>query len=125
MSVDLQEEAGGRILLAKLSDKLTMEDYARFVPEVERLIKQHGKIRMLVQMHDFHGWTTGALWRDVKFDLKHFRDIERLALVGEKAWEHGMAVFCKPFTTAKIHYFNESKADEALEWIHEEIAQPA
>ena len=59
MSIDLQEEAGGKVLVAKLSGKLTKEDYERFVPEVERLIKQHGKIRMLVQMHDFHGWSTG------------------------------------------------------------------
>lgn len=67
---------------------------------MERLVKQHGKIRMLVEMHDFHGWTAGALWEDVKFDAKHFHDIERLALVGETKWEKGMAVFCKPFTTA-------------------------
>jgi hypothetical protein len=28
-----------------------------------------------------------------------------------------MAVFCKPFTTAKIRYFNHGKADEAKAWI--------
>ena len=36
-----------------------------------------------------------------------------------------MAVFCKPFTTAKIRYFDESKGDEAREWIHEAIVQTA
>jgi len=84
MSVDLHEEDDGRILAITLTDKLTTEDYGHFIPEVERLIKEHGKIRMLVKMRDFHGWTPGALWQDVKFDLKHFRDIERLALLGEK-----------------------------------------
>ncbi len=28
-----------------------------------------------------------------------------------------MAVFCKPFTTAKIRYFDQAKADEAKTWI--------
>ena len=51
--------------------------------------------------------------------------IERLALVGEKRWEAGMAVFCKPFTTAEVRYFDESKAEEAAEWIHEGIALEA
>lgn len=124
MSVDLHEEEGGKVLLVKLTGKLAKQDYERFVPEVERLIKEHGKIRMLVQMHDFHGWTMGALWEDVKFDLKHFRDIERLALVGDRKWEAGMAAFCKPFTTATIRYFDESKADEAFAWVRAEVAQP-
>lgn len=61
---------------------------------------------------DFHGWEGAALWDDIKFDLKHFSDIERLAMVGDRGWEKGMSLFCRPFTTAKICYFDESKADE-------------
>jgi hypothetical protein len=125
MSVELHEEAGGKILILNLNGKLAKEDYAHFSPEVERAVKEHGKIRMLVRMHDFHGWSTGALWEDVKFDWKHFSDIERLALVGESRWEHGMAIFCKPFTTAKVRYFDQSKADEALAWVREGVEQPA
>jgi hypothetical protein len=117
MSVNLHEEASGKILVVKLTGKLTKEDYQQFTPEIERLIKQHGKIRMLVQLHDFHGWTVSAIWEDIKFDLKHFQDVERLALVGEKAWEHGMAVFCKPFTSATIRYFNRGEAEQAEAWI--------
>ena len=79
MSVDLHEEAGGKVVVVNLSGKLSKDDYAQFVPEVERLIKQKGKLRMLVRMHDFHGWTVGGLVEDIKFDWKHFSDIERLA----------------------------------------------
>jgi hypothetical protein len=123
MSINLQEQAGGKVLVVNLSGRLTREDYHHFVPEVERLISQHGKISLVVHMHDFHGWTLGALWEDVKFDLKHFRHIERLALVGDRKWEAGMAVFCKPFTTATIRYFDESKIEEAFQWINEGIPQ--
>jgi hypothetical protein len=42
-------------------------------------------------------------------------------LVGERAWEHGMAVFCKPFTTATIRYFDRTKADQAEAWIHADL----
>ncbi len=117
MTVVLSEEADGKILIVKLSGKLAKDDYGHFVPEVNRLVKQHGKVRILVEMHDFHGWTVGALWEDIKFDMAHFKDIERLALVGESKWEAGMAAFCKPFTTAKVQYFDVSKAAEALAWI--------
>ena len=59
------------------------------------------------------------MWEDIKFDVKHFKDIERLAMVGDKKWEAGMAAFCKPFTTAKVRYFDESEIDAARTWIEE------
>lgn len=117
MALELAVQDNGNTIEVKASGKLTKEDYQRFVPEVERLVKQHGKIRVLFEMHDFHGWTAGALWQDIKFDLKHFSDIERLALVGEAQWEKGMATFCKPFTTAEIRYFDHEQAAEARKWV--------
>jgi hypothetical protein len=107
----------GEVLEIELTGKLTKEDYERFVPVAEQLVKEHGKIRVLVEMRDFHGWTAGALWQDIKFDAKHFRDIERVAMVGESKWQHGMAVFCKPFTAAEIRYFDRSAIDEARAWV--------
>lgn len=113
----LHEEADGQILTLGMSGKLTKEDYQHFLPEVERQITRHGKIRILCRMHDFHGWNLGALWEDIKFDAKHFNHIERVALVGEQRWQHGMAVFCKPFTKAKVRYFDERQSEDAEEWI--------
>jgi len=123
MSLELHEMDGGKILALNLSGKLHREDYERFVPEVERLIKRHGKVRVLVQMHDFHGWDMGGIWEDIKFDLRHFNDIERVALVGESSWEKGMAWFCKPFTTAAVRYFDTTQAEEARQWIQTDLAK--
>ncbi len=120
MSLDVKEADGGNVLEVRVSGKLTKEDYGRFLPEVERMIGQHGKIRVLFDMHDFHGWSAGALWADIKFDLKHFKDIERLAMVGEKTWEKGMSTFCKPFTTATIRYFERAQEGEARRWVKEQ-----
>ena len=117
MSVKVSEDAAGKIIEVELEGKLTKEDYETFVPITEDKIKEHGKIRILVVMHDFHGWDAGALWEDTKFDLKHFNDIERLAIVGETKWEKGMAVFCRPFITAKIKYFDHADLEQARAWI--------
>jgi hypothetical protein len=117
MAIQLTEKNAGKVLEVQVSGKLAHEDYAHFVPVFERLVKEHGKIRVLFEMVDFHGWTAGALWDDVKFDLRHFSDIERLAMVGDKKWEKGMSVFCRPFTTATIRYFERSAIDEARVWL--------
>jgi hypothetical protein len=117
MPLIVEKKDEGKVIEVRVSGKLTKEDYHRFVPEVEALVKQHGKIRVLLIMYAFQGWTAGALWEDIKFDLKHFADIERLAFVGDRKWEKGMATFCRPFTTADVRYFDESDIDAAGKWI--------
>jgi hypothetical protein len=119
MSFEISEIAGGKTIEVQITGKLTKEAYETFVPMTEKRIEEYGKVRFLVVMHDFHGWDAGALWEDIKFDAKHFNHIERLAIVGETKWEHGMATFCRPFTTAKIRYFDHEQADEAQKWIEE------
>ena len=121
MPVELHEENEGKVLCVQASGKLHKEDYEKFLPEVERLIQQHGKICILLELRDFHGWTAGALWQDIKFDFKHFNHIEQLAIVGESKWQHGMAVFCKPFTTASIRYFEHDQLEAAQAWIGESL----
>jgi hypothetical protein len=117
MAIQLTERNNGNILEVQVRGKLVHEDYQHFVPEFERLVKEHGKIRVLFEMTGFHGWNASALWDDIKFDLKHFSDIERLAMVGDRKWEKGMSVFCKPFTTAKIRYFDIAQTTEARAWL--------
>ncbi len=121
MTVEMIEREKGRILTLRLSGKLTKQDYELFTPEIERRIEEHGTIRMLAEMHDLDGWETGALWEDLKFDRKHFNDVEHLALVGDKGWEEAMATFCKPFTTAEVRYFDVDEFDEAQRWLRESI----
>ena len=119
MPIQLNEENNGKLLTIHVSGKLVKADYDQFVPEVERLVRQHGKLRMLFDMTGFHGWNVGAAWEDFKFGIEHFADIERLAMVGEKQWQHGMAVFCKPFTRATVRYFDHADVAEARKWLGE------
>jgi hypothetical protein len=119
MAIELNEEVGGKLLIISVTSKLTREDYKSFVPKVEELIRKFGKIRVVFEMRDFHGWDASAFWEDIKFDIKHFSDIESLALVGDKKWEKGMSIFCKPFTKAQIKYFDLTEIYKAYEWIRE------
>lgn len=103
----------------KISGKLHDEDYKAFVPMVDEVIAEQGKTRLLAQFHDFRGWDARALWDDVQFATSHCSKIERIALVGENKWEEWMAKICKPFTMAKIKYFDAGDIDAAWQWLEE------
>ena len=101
----------------KLSGKLHDEDYQKFVPLVDAEIAKEGKVNILSQFHDFHGWDAKALWDDIKFSTTHCTKIKKIALVGEKTWEKWMAKFCIPFTMASIKYFDAAQLDAAKAWL--------
>ena len=81
---------------------------------------------MPIQLHEKNEGKTlavhvsGKLVKDTKFAMHHFSKIERLAIVGEKKWQEGMATFCKPFTKATVKYFDYTDAVEAGQWLDEE-----
>ena len=120
MEQALEVLAQGRLLHVKISGKLTRESYEALAPLADEQIQENGKIRILLELHDFHGWTAGAMWEDLKFDYRHWNHIEQLAIVGESKWEQGMAMFCKPFTSAKIRYFDHTALAEAQAWVEPE-----
>ena len=117
--IQVGEMTDGNCVVITVQGKLDRKDYEAFVPEIESVIEEHGDIRILFQMIDFHGWSIGAAWEDVKFGLHHFNDVDRIAFVGDKQWEHGLALFCKPFTLAKIRYFDEADLEQARQWLGE------
>ena len=67
MPLEFSELAEGKILVVEATGKLSKSDYEQFVPETERLIKEFGNIRVLFEMHDFHGWEMAGVWEDMKF----------------------------------------------------------
>jgi len=122
MPIELKDKSGSNILVIRVSRTLVKADYKHFVTEFESLLEQHGKLRVLFDMSGFHGWEPGGAWEDIKFDIKHFADIERLAMVGEKKWQHGMATLWKPFTEATTRYFDHTEIAAAKQWLGESKA---
>ena len=105
------------VLGFKMSGKLHEEDYKKIVPLIDAALAKQGKVRLLAWFHDFHGWDLHALWDDTKFATTHCSKVERIALVGEKKWEEWMAKVCKPFTMAKIQYFDAAEIESAWKWL--------
>ncbi|HWD93864.1 MAG TPA: STAS/SEC14 domain-containing protein [Verrucomicrobiae bacterium] len=121
MPIELIELQDAKVLEVIASGKLTDEDYQRrFIPEIERLTKQHGKISLLFEMIQFHGWEPKAAWDDFKLNIKHRHDISRVAMVGDKAWQHWLTEFAKPFTAAEVRYFEQTDAGQARAWVRGE-----
>jgi len=100
-----------------ISGKLTREDYENFESEFERVLLTQERVRFKIMLHEFNGWKENALWKHVKFNSKHFTEVDRICIVGKARWAGAMTLFHKPFTQAMVRYFDFAAAQEADRWI--------
>lgn len=113
--LSIRERNGNRVVV-EASGQLNEEDYRALVPQLEHVIDTAGSLRMLVRLRDFHGWTPKGLYEDLRFDVKHHGDFQRVAIVGENRAEEIGAQLSKPFFSGEIRYFeDEARAQEWLD----------
>jgi hypothetical protein len=118
--IEVLSRGSGKVIGMRVSGKLLHQDYQQFVPRLEKLIEEHGSIRCLVEMTQLHGMELRALWDEVKFDVRHSRQIERCAVVGDRPWEAWMTRLSRPiFFNAEIRFFDIADREKAWEWIEE------
>ena len=113
----LIEETGSNILKVQVNGKLIAEDFERWLPEVEKFIRKNERINVLVEVRDFAGWEMEAWWERMWFSIKHFDDIERIAVIAEKKRHELLDQFSNPYAMTKTRYFEPKESEEALGWL--------
>jgi hypothetical protein len=98
---------------------LTSRDYESLIPELEQSAAERGPLRLYIELHDFEGWTPAALWKEVRFDISHQDDMDRVAIVGERSMEKWMTKLTKPFFKADMQFFTPDNAEKAMKWVRD------
>jgi len=119
--ITILPDTEGKALVAEASEKLTTKDYEEvFLPKLDELIHQYGKIRMAFYLDDsFAGWEPGAMWDDAKYGLAHRKDFERIAIVGGPRWVEWMTKLGAHFMPAEVRTFAKPALPEAIKWVKE------
>ncbi|MGI8955360.1 MAG: STAS/SEC14 domain-containing protein [Chthoniobacterales bacterium] len=112
-------EAEGNLVRVVVSGKLTQEDYDALIPAWEQTIARHGSMRMLLVMENFAGWEPHAAWDDFRFNTTHADKVEKVAAVGEEAWQKWIMKLGSFFVRDDVRYFDSSQLAEAERWVRE------
>lgn len=112
---DLNEN---QVLTITASDRLTIDDYKRLLPELEELLEKHDSVRFYIKLENLSGFDMEALWKEIKFDYKHKNQYGKTAIVGDKKWEKWGTKISKLFFDAEMKFFDKSQSDEAWNWVN-------
>ncbi len=115
----IMPESEGKIIGLRATGKLTDRDYREvLIPNLDALIKQQGKIRLLCFMdEEFTGIEAGAFWDDAKFFLPHKDDFEKMAVVGGPKWIELIMKLFGPLMEGDVKTFSGDQISKAWEWI--------
>ena len=77
-----------------------------------------GKIRVLLDLTDFHGWADlSAARTHFGFVKDHIHKVERIGVIASKHWQHWIAAVVSTFVPVEEKCFDAAEADEAKSWI--------
>lgn len=124
--LQLLDFTGEIIIATKANDLLVIKDYEKIHPFIHNIINKGKKVRWYFEMDDNSNST--GFWEDGVIEINygnmkftHSNDIETIAIVGNKKWKKCMLSIMKPFTEAKLRYFELSEKEKAKEWIINEV----
>jgi len=105
------------IFAVRVSGRLTHQEYQEFLPELENLIKRYGSISVLIELDNFEGAELVAMKDDFNFGMENQEKFEKIAVVGDKAWERWAVALGKPFVEAQVKYYDKRDMNEAWDWL--------
>lgn len=76
----LKEE--GSNLMVEVEGTIDKEDYEKFLPTFENLVKKFGKLSCVIDFHGVESMTPAAMLEELKLSYKLRDNIGRYALVG-------------------------------------------
>jgi hypothetical protein len=98
--------------------KLKAEDFRKLRPQIDSLISQHGKIRLLIDASGFGGWEDlAAFTTHARFIRSHHQKIERIAVIAPRNWQRWAMGAVKMFLHPEIRAYDKRHENEALQWI--------
>ena len=119
LSIGIERVKQRFYLTLRAIGKLTHEDYQIVTPLIDSALSKvdQPKVDALVDITQLQGWELEAAWDDFKFGLKHGREFEKIAIIGNKPWQEWATKVAGWFISGETNYF-ENK-DEAIIWLHE------
>jgi hypothetical protein len=111
------KEGSGNILGFKIIGGITKKQKGRICKVLEKQIGKSGKIRLVLVIEPHGKMDAESLLLDLNFTLTYSDRIERMAIIGNKAWEKTWIALFGLFSHIRTQYFDRAEIKAAWKWI--------
>ena len=112
------EVISANVLRITVPDKLKADDFRHIAPQIDSLIRQYGKVRLLIDASGFSGWENiEAFENHAGFVKHHQQNVERIAVIAAHDWQRWLTAAVRIFVHPEARAYDKSHESEALEWL--------
>lgn len=112
------EIISGNTLRVVAPEKLKADDFREIEPQINSMISQQGKIRLLIDATRFSGWENiGAFEKHAGFVKTHQQKVERIAVIAGHEWQHWLIGAVRVFVHPQVKAFDKGQESAALQWL--------
>jgi len=115
----VMDRSSGNVVGIRVDGTVTGDDYAGLAPTIEKLITEHGKVRVLVRVDRLTGMEPGAIWEDFKM-ARHIRDFSGMAVVTDIDWVRRFVGLESAVFPMAMRHFPLADEDAAWHWLCDE-----
>ena len=96
---------------------LTKKEFKTFEEKIESLLKLYSipKINILIDITEIEGIEIKSLWDDFLFSIRHFKEINKVSIVGNNKFEEYTIKVTNKIISKEIMHFETF--DEAHKWL--------
>ena len=106
------------VISVRLLGKLEPSAYDGVSEEIDNLMSRYEHVRLLLDLREFDGWSgLAALGDHLSLVREHRRVPERIAVVGDKAWQNLAEKIMSRFVNARTQFFDADDFEGAKAWI--------
>lgn len=106
------------VLKIVVPETLHADDFLALAPQVDAIIKDFGRIRLLIDASHLEGWANlTALEKHASFVKVHQQRVTRVAVIARHDWQHWLAGAVKVFLDPEVKVFDPGHEDEAARWL--------
>ena len=114
----IQLDSEGNVVSVRLLGKLEPSAYDGVSEEIDNLMSQSEHVRLMLDLREFDGWSgLAALGDHLSLVREHRRVPERIAVVGDKAWQNLAEKVMSRFVNARTQFFDAGDFEGAKAWI--------
>jgi hypothetical protein len=108
------------LLSVRVTEELNESEVAQIKTAMLEMIRQSGRIRVLVMVENFRGWRDGPVKGQMA--KEDSEKIERIAILSDDNWREAIVALAKSFSRSTvIECFTPDERERAVLWVIDRV----
>lgn len=112
----IKNKAIPSVVEIEINGEVTEDEMNEFETYIKQKVEEHGKLNALIFIKDLD-YTVEGFIEEIKFDIKHLDDFNKVALVSDEKWIELGEKLSTFMPSVDAEHFDPDERQKAMAWL--------